>query len=170
MSSDSDGRMQETEGMPPVTSTTGQPETGGSTPIAPDALNTGRRSPGVDGGPPLVICEQDETAGTAESGSELPLREDCRNVTPSTPSSEGDKRLQETPVHDQQPDGAGDLAGPVVRTAADSSCEPPPLSAGPRRKRPREERKGKKKTQKAATPAATSARGNGPRPLLGRHR
>lgn len=106
----------------------------------------------MDGGPPLVICEQDETAGTAESGSELPLREDCRNVTPSTPSSEGDKRLQETPVHDQQPDGAGDLAGPVVRTAADSSCEPPPLSAGPRRKRPREERKGKKKHKKPRPP------------------
>lgn len=143
MSSDSDGRVQETEAMPPVTSTTGQRETGGSTPIAPDGtevLNAGGRSPGVDGGPPLVICEQDEATETAESGSE------CCNITPSTPSSEGGQRLRD--AADQQPDGEGEPAGPVVRTAADSSCEPPPPpppSAGHRRKRTREERKGKKK-------------------------
>ncbi|XP_077556068.1 gon-4 like protein muscle wasted isoform X4 [Haemaphysalis longicornis] len=148
MSSDSDGRVQETEGMPPVTSTTGQPETGGSTSIAPDGtdvLNTGRRSPGVDGGPPLVICEQDEAPETAESGSE------CCNITPSTSSSEGGQRVRDTA--NQQPDGEGDSAKPVVRTAADSSCEPPPPpSTGHRRKRPREERKGKKKHKRPRPP------------------
>ncbi|KAH9370058.1 hypothetical protein HPB48_001935 [Haemaphysalis longicornis] len=134
--------------MPPVTSTTGQPETGGSTSIAPDGtdvLNTGRRSPGVDGGPPLVICEQDEAPETAESGSE------CCNITPSTPSSEGGQRVRDTA--NQQPDGEGDSAKPVVRTAADSSCEPPPPpSTGHRRKRPREERKGKKKHKRPRPP------------------
>lgn len=53
----------------------------------------------------------------------------------------------------QQPDGEGDSAKPVVRTAADSSCEPPPPpSTGHRRKRPREERKGKKKHKRPRPP------------------
>lgn len=109
----------------------------------------------MDGGPPLVICEQEETTETAESGSQLSLHEDRYNITPLTPSSEGERRPRElqTPVHDQQPDGEGNAAGPVVRTAADSSCEPPPL-AGQRRKRLRDERKGKKKHKKPRPPPA----------------
>ncbi|XP_065311734.1 uncharacterized protein mute isoform X2 [Dermacentor albipictus] len=151
MSGSSDDKSQKTAGG---TSNPGEADDPvPSTPEGPATPDSYLRSPGLDSSP-LVICEQD--ASTApDCASEAPP--DAEYVC--IPSSNGEYRLQEIHpgIPGQQQDGDGSFAASVDTAPVDSAAVEASTadaigeattSVGQRRKRPRDERKGKKKLKR----------------------
>ncbi|XP_077514637.1 gon-4 like protein muscle wasted isoform X4 [Amblyomma americanum] len=151
MSNNSDNKLQDAA---PEVSTPGDAEPGDPVPSTlkrrsetPDPCLS---SPGLDSAP-LVICEPETVATTSvECGSEPPP--DAEYVC--IPSSDGEYHLEEvqpTVPDDREERNVAPLADPTPMDAAVAPAEASgegATSAGLRRKRPREERKGKKKCKK----------------------
>lgn len=135
------------------TSTPGEAEADDPVPGTPEGPATPDpyiRSPGLDSAP-LVICEQDSSTAP-DCVSEAPP--DAEYVC--IPSSNGEYRLQEIHpgISSQQQDGECSVAASVDTAPVDSATVDASsadaigeatTSVAQRRKRPREERKGKKK-------------------------
>ncbi|XP_075537800.1 gon-4 like protein muscle wasted isoform X2 [Dermacentor variabilis] len=151
MSGNSDDKSQKTTGGASNPGEADDPVPG--TPEGPATPDSYLRSPGLDSAP-LVICEQD--ASTApDCVSEAPP--DAEYVC--IPSSNGEYRLQEIHpgIPGQQQDGDGSFAASVDTAPVDSAAVEASTadaigeattSVGQRRKRPRDERKGKKKLKR----------------------
>ncbi|XP_054932582.1 uncharacterized protein mute isoform X2 [Dermacentor andersoni] len=151
MSGNSDDKSQKTTGG---TSNPGEADDPvPSTPEGPATPDSYLRSPGLDSAP-LVICEQDASTAS-DCVSEVPP--DAEYVC--IPSSNGEYRLQEIHpgIPGQQQEGDGSFAASVDTAPVDSAAVEASTadaigeattSVGQRRKRPRDERKGKKKVKR----------------------